>query len=60
MKLKALVLGAAVLVARTGSAWPDLLVGVSIAALFAQSGWGVLREAIIAMRVPTAGRRVGS
>ena len=39
---------------------PDLVVGVSIAALFAQSGWGVLREAITAMRVPTAGRPVGS
>jgi cation diffusion facilitator family transporter len=48
------VLGAAAVVARTGSAWPDLVVGVSIAALFAQSGWGVLREAI------TAGRPVGS
>jgi Co/Zn/Cd efflux system component len=39
------VLLAAAAVAATGSAWPDILVGLAIAAVFAGSAAGVLREA---------------
>ena len=40
------VAGAAALVAWTGSLWPDLLVGVAIAALFLRPAASVLREAL--------------
>ena len=40
------VLLAALGVARSGSAWPDILVGLAIAALFATSAAGVIREAL--------------
>ncbi|HYD50719.1 MAG TPA: cation transporter [Terriglobales bacterium] len=39
----AAVIAAAMMVARTGSGWPDLIVGISIAGLFTHSGWSVLR-----------------
>lgn len=39
------VLGAAVLVTMTGSLWPDVAVGVAIAALFLHSAWQVLKDA---------------
>jgi len=42
----AAVLGAAALVAASGSLWPDVLVGVGIAALFLHSAGSVLRESI--------------
>lgn len=44
------VLLAAAGVAATGAAWPDLLVGLAIAALFMGSAAGVLREAGRALR----------
>jgi len=40
------VIAAAVLVALTGSLWPDVLVGLAIAALFLHSAWQVIREAL--------------
>lgn len=40
------VLAAVGLVAWTGSLWPDLVVGVGIAALFLRTAGGVLRESI--------------
>lgn len=39
------VVAAAVLVAWTGSAWPDLVVAVVIAGLFLQSSWSIVRDA---------------
>lgn len=39
------VIAAAAIVARTGSTWPDIVVGLSIAALFVRSGMSVLHEA---------------
>lgn len=39
------VLGAAVGVSMTGSLWPDVAVGVAIAALFLHSAWQVLTDA---------------
>ena len=39
------VIVAAVLVAWTGRAWPDLAVAVIIAALFLQSAWSIIRSA---------------
>ncbi|KAB7623398.1 cation transporter [Alkalilimnicola sp. S0819] len=39
------VIAAAVLVGLTGTLWPDVLVGLAIAALFLHSAWQVLREA---------------
>lgn len=41
----AAVVVAAVLVAWTGSAWPDLVVAVVIAGLFLQSSWSIVRDA---------------
>ena len=46
------VLAAAGAVALTGSRWPDVLVGGTIATLFLTSAWGVLREALGALRGP--------
>ena len=40
------VIGAAFAVAYTGSGWPDLVVGVAIAALFLRTSLGVLRRSI--------------
>lgn len=39
------VIGAALLVSLTGSLWPDVAVGVAIAALFLHSAWQVLTDA---------------
>lgn len=39
------VLGAAALVGLTGTLWPDVAVGIAIAALFLHSAWQVLTEA---------------
>lgn len=39
------VIGAALLVALTGTLWPDMIVGLAIAALFLHSAWSVLTEA---------------
>lgn len=44
------VLGAGGLVGYFGSAWPDIVVGVGIAALFIVSAWGILRAGIEALR----------
>ena len=41
----AAVLVAAVFVALTGTAWPDLIVAFAIAALFLQSSWVIVRDA---------------
>ena len=41
----AAVVVAAGLVAWTGTAWPDLIVALVIAALFLQSSWSIVREA---------------
>ena len=40
------VLLAALAVGRSGSAWPDILIGLTIATLFATSAAGVIREAL--------------
>ena len=40
------VIMAAGLIALTGSLWPDIIVGLAIAALFIHSAWQVIREAI--------------
>jgi cation diffusion facilitator family transporter len=39
------VLAAAALVALTGSAWPDLVVGSLVALLFLHSSWAIIRDA---------------
>jgi cation diffusion facilitator family transporter len=44
------VLVAAAAVAVSGSAWPDLVVGLAIAALFGQSAVGVIRQALREMK----------
>jgi cation diffusion facilitator family transporter len=44
------VLLAAVGVAATGSVWPDIVIGLAIASLFARSAFGVLRESGQAVR----------
>lgn len=41
----AAVVVAALLVAWTGAAWPDLVVAVAIAGLFLQSSWSIVRDA---------------
>lgn len=48
------VLLAAAAVARTGSPWPDVAVGLAIAGLFLHSAWGVIRRARDALRTATA------
>jgi cation diffusion facilitator family transporter len=47
------VLLAALGVRLTGSAWPDVLVGLAIAALFGSSAAGVIRQARVAVRPAT-------
>jgi Co/Zn/Cd efflux system component len=49
------VLGAAAAVAITGTAWPDILIGLLIAGLFLSSAWGIIRASLFALRtaVPT-------
>ena len=42
----AAVVVAAVLVALTGTAWPDLIVAFAIAALFLHSSWVIIRDAL--------------
>jgi cation diffusion facilitator family transporter len=49
------VLVAAGAVALTGSAWPDIVVGLLIAALFATTAVGVIREARRLLRGPVRG-----
>jgi Co/Zn/Cd efflux system component len=49
---------AAILVAVTGSLWPDVLVGLAIAALFLLSAWQVSREAYRAWRPGSEGQGV--
>jgi Co/Zn/Cd efflux system component len=44
------VLVAAGLVAATGTAWPDIVVGAIIALIFLRSAWRVLAEAVPAWR----------
>jgi Co/Zn/Cd efflux system component len=44
------VIMAAVLVARSQSVWPDVLVGVAIAGLFLWTAFGVLRESLAELR----------
>ncbi len=44
------VIGAAVAVGATGTAWPDVLVGLAIAALFLNSAFAVLRESTARLR----------
>ncbi|HET7314223.1 cation diffusion facilitator family transporter [Salinisphaera sp.] len=48
------VLGAAALVALSGSLWPDIAVGIIIAGLFLHSAIGVLRDARANWSQPTA------
>ncbi len=48
------VLGAALMVWRLGSAWPDILVGVAIAALFLRSAVFVVRAAAAELRLARA------
>lgn len=48
------VLIASVLVAQTGSAWPDWIVGATISTLFLVSAFQVIRESMFEMRVPAA------
>jgi len=48
------VLAAALGVAVTGSKWPDLVVGVAIAALVLKSSWSVIQEAMAALAQKTA------
>lgn len=47
---------AAILVAVTGSLWPDVLVGLAIAALFLHSAWQVSREAYRAWLLASEGQ----
>ena len=47
---------AAVLVAVTGSLWPDVLVGLAIAALFLHSAWQVSRESYGAWHLGSQGQ----
>jgi Co/Zn/Cd efflux system component/copper chaperone CopZ len=49
----AAVVGAAGLVAWTGTAWPDLMVAVVIAGLFLQSSWSIVRDAKADLEVST-------
>lgn len=51
------VILAAALVAWSGTAWPDLVVGVMVAALFLHTSWQVLRAAWRPWRHPEADRR---
>ena len=44
------VIAAAVLVALTGTLWPDVAVGLAIAVLFLHSAWQVLAEALAEWR----------
>jgi cation diffusion facilitator family transporter len=46
------VLAAAGAVVLTASRWPDILVGLGIAALFLRTAWGVLRDARAELRGP--------
>lgn len=50
------VIVAAGLVAVTGSLWPDIIVGLAIAALFLHSAWQVIREALAEWRANPAPR----
>ena len=50
------VLVAAAAVTLSGSAWPDIVVGLAIAALFAASAVGIIRNALSARRPALASR----
>ena len=45
------VLLAAAGVAITGTAWPDILIGLLIASIFLFSSWGVIRDSLTELRV---------
>lgn len=45
------VLLAAAGVAITGTAWPDILMGLLIASLFLFSAWGVIRASLSDLRI---------
>lgn len=44
------VMGAAIAVAMTRSAWPDVAVGITIAVLFVATAFGVIRDAVAELR----------
>jgi cation diffusion facilitator family transporter len=48
------VLLAAAGVALTGTAWPDILIGLIIASVFLSSAWGVIRESLAELRSDVA------
>lgn len=50
------VLLAATGVAVTGSAWPDILVGLVIASIVLSSAWGVIRQSLAALRLGSLSR----
>lgn len=50
------VLGASYLVAVTNAAWPDWIVGGTIATLFLVSAFQVIKESMLEMRIPVADR----
>jgi cation diffusion facilitator family transporter len=54
------VLGAAALVAASGSLWPDLLVGVGIAGLFLHTADSVIRESLAALKRERTGALQGA
>jgi Co/Zn/Cd efflux system component len=45
------VLAAAAGVSIFHSAWPDILVGAAIAAVFLKSAWAILRESVVELRI---------
>lgn len=51
------VIAAAALVAWTGTAWPDLVVGLMVAALFLSTSWQVVRAAWRPWRYPAGDKR---
>jgi Co/Zn/Cd efflux system component len=54
------VLAAAVTVAASGSMWPDVVVGLAIAALFLPTAAGLLRESSTALGRLSEGNRVAT
>lgn len=48
------VIGAGIAVALTGSRWPDIAVGLAIAALFLQTSFGVIGRSVAALRAGAA------
>lgn len=54
------VIVAAVLVAVSGTLWPDIIVGLAIALLFLQSAWQVIREGLVEWRAGNSKTAVAS